>query len=74
MATRGRLWGLRAQAAVAVVFHNLPKEMYGWGSWNPDKTRAGLRHYQIKHADRQGFDYVTAFNNIFGEDIQPARL
>ncbi|WP_423372551.1 hypothetical protein [Burkholderia sp. LMG 32019] len=50
---------------LAYAFHNLPKEMYGWGSWSIDTTRNRLRHYQTKHAGNVGFDYVVAFNSIF---------
>lgn len=51
---------------LAYAFHNLPREMYGWGAWSPVRTRAGLQNYQDKHAKQLGFDYVAAFNRIFG--------
>lgn len=50
---------------LAYAFHNLPKEMYGWGTWSSERTRAGLQRYQDKHASQLGFDYVGAFNKIF---------
>ncbi|WP_152601645.1 hypothetical protein [Burkholderia paludis] len=52
---------------LAYAFHNLPKEIYGWGSWSIDATRNRFRHYQTKHAGNVGFDYVAAFNSIFPE-------
>ncbi|MDL5030560.1 hypothetical protein QRD43_01465 [Pelomonas sp. APW6] len=50
---------------LAYAFHNLPKEMYGWGAWNLDTVRARLQRYQDKHAERPGFPYVAAFNDLF---------
>jgi len=31
---------------LAYAFHNLPKEIYGWGSWSVATTRARFLHYQ----------------------------
>jgi hypothetical protein len=50
---------------LAFAFHNIPKEMYGWGTWSVDVTRARLAHYQAKHQSNLGFDYVDAFDAIF---------
>jgi hypothetical protein len=50
---------------LAYAFHNLPKTMYGWGHWSVDGTRAALMHYQTKHKDNLGFNYVSAFEAIF---------
>jgi hypothetical protein len=50
---------------LAYAFHNLPKEIYGWGGWSPDGFRARLAHYQSKHSHSPGFNYVLAFNAIF---------
>ena len=50
---------------LAYAFHNLPKEIYGWGNWSVESMRARLQHYQSKHAKNLGVDYVKAFNAIF---------
>jgi hypothetical protein len=50
---------------LAYAFHNLPKEIYGWGHWSIEGTRARLQHYQTKHAENLGFNYVAAFDEIF---------
>ena len=50
---------------LAYAFHNIPKEMYGWGTWTADGARARLAHYQMKHRANLGFDYVGAFDAIF---------
>lgn len=50
---------------LAYAFHNLPKEIFGWGSWSIGGTRARLQYYQTKHQANLGFNYVAAFNAIF---------
>ena len=50
---------------LAYAFHNLPKEIYGWGHWSIEGSRARLQHYQTKHAENLGFNYVAAFDEIF---------
>ena len=50
---------------LAYAFHNLAKEIYGWGNWSIEGTRARLRHYQTKHAENLGFNYAAAFDEIF---------
>ena len=50
---------------LAYAFHNLPLEMYGWGSWSIETMRGRLEHYQTKHQNNVGFNYVAAFNAIF---------
>lgn len=34
---------------LAYAFHNLPVEMYGWGTWNVSDIRQRFRHYQQKY-------------------------
>lgn len=51
---------------LACAFHNMPREIYGWGLWSITTTRARLQHYQTKHAECPGFNYVAAFDEIFG--------
>ena len=42
--------GKAAQAAdLADAFHNLPKEMYGWGGWSKPKFRGMLEAYHQKY-------------------------
>ena len=31
---------------LADAFHNIPREMHGWGSWSRDSTRGMLANYQ----------------------------
>ena len=50
---------------LAYALHNLPLEIYGWGSWNVAGTRSRLQYYQTKHQSNLGFDYVAAFDAIF---------
>ncbi|MES2047811.1 MAG: hypothetical protein V4447_05385 [Pseudomonadota bacterium] len=50
---------------LAYAFHNLPKEIYGWGSWSIDGARGRLQYYQTKHQANLGFNYVDAFKAIF---------
>lgn len=52
---------------LAYAFHNLPAEIFGWGTWSTSGTRARLRYYQSKHSTNLGFDYVKAFDEIFPE-------
>ncbi|WP_127559263.1 hypothetical protein [Saccharospirillum alexandrii] len=52
---------------LAYAFHNLPVEIYGWGSWNPKDTRGRLKYYQSKHAKNLGTNYVKLFNKICPE-------
>lgn len=52
---------------LAYAFHNLPKEVYGWGTWSVDVMRGRLSYYQTKHSENLGFDYVKAFDLIFGD-------
>jgi hypothetical protein len=49
---------------LAYAFHNLPLEIYGWGSWSNETMRARLQHYQTKHQSNLGFNYVSAFDAI----------
>ena len=51
---------------LAYAFHNLPREIYGWGCWSVTTARNRLQHYQTKHAANPGVNYVEAFNHIFG--------
>ena len=50
---------------LAYAFHNLPKEMYGWGVWSPETFRARLQHYQAKHSATLGVNYVAALDEIY---------
>lgn len=50
---------------LAYAFHNLPKEIYGWGTWSVEIMRGRLGYYQTKHSGNLGFDYVKAFDSIF---------
>jgi hypothetical protein len=52
---------------LAYAFHNLPKEIYGWGTWSVEVMRARLGYCQSKHKESLGFDYVDAFDTIFSD-------
>lgn len=49
---------------LAYAFHNLPMEIYGWGTWSVADTRKRLVYYQKKHAKDPGVDYVALFDKI----------
>jgi hypothetical protein len=49
--------------ALAYALHNLPRIMWGWGTWSVPGQRAMLAYFQAKHPD--GADYVTQFDAIF---------
>jgi len=65
--------GKAAQAAdLADAFHNVPREMYGWGRWSRSIFRAGLEHYQQKyHVPGQSSyrNYATWFDRIMAEGV-----
>lgn len=50
---------------LAYVFHNLPMEMYGWGTWSVATVRGRLLHYQKKHAQNSKVDFAGLFDKIF---------
>lgn len=50
---------------LAYAFHNLPKEIYGWGTWSEKVMRSRLAYYQGKHKANPGLDYVAVFDAIF---------
>jgi hypothetical protein len=54
---------------LAYAFHNLPKTMYGWGSWSVESARGPLAHYQTKHKANIGYDYVAALDAIFRDRL-----
>ena len=49
--------------ALAHALHNLPRTMYGWGTWSVYGQRAMLVHFQQTHPG--GPDYVALFDAIF---------
>jgi len=50
---------------LAYAFHNLPMEIYGWGTWSVAGTRGRLQYYQKKHSQNPGVDYVALFDRIY---------
>jgi hypothetical protein len=60
-------WGGKAQQAadLADAFHNVPREMYGWGNWSRRIFRGMLESYERKYHDATG-KYVKMFDAIFG--------
>jgi hypothetical protein len=61
-------WANKAEQAsdLADAFHNLPKEMSGWGRWDVDIFRQMLQRYQDKYprALNGGRDYVAMLDLI----------
>jgi hypothetical protein len=64
--------GKAAQAAdLADAFHNVPREMYGWGTWSRRAFRAALDRYQQKYHEPGQVDhrnYATWFDRIMARD------
>ena len=57
--------GRSAQAAaLADAFHNVAREVYGWGHWDVGAFRSTLAEYQASYPDRI-FDFVTRVDAIF---------
>lgn len=54
---------------LAYALHNLPVEIYGWGTWDPARFRGRLLRYQRMYYDEKpdGPDYVAMFERIFPE-------
>jgi hypothetical protein len=50
---------------LAYAFHNLPLEIYGWGTWSVAGTRARIQYYQKKHHENLGTNYVALFDEIY---------
>lgn len=50
---------------LAYAFHNLPLEIWGWGTWSVAGTRTRLAHYQSKHPRSMGEDYLARFDAIY---------
>lgn len=76
-----RLLGLagRAQQAsdLADAFHNIPREVFGWGSWSTEITSGMLQTYQDKyhHEAYSGkTNYVGLFQSIFPPETAPSPL
>ena len=64
--------GKSQQAAdLADAFHNVAREMYGWGLWRHRTFRGMLKDYQRKyHCEGYGGrDYVKMFDAIFGPPL-----
>ena len=62
-------WGGRAEQAadLADAFHNISKEMYGWGNFSWSSFRGMLGDYQHKwrgKSDVGGRDYVAMLDEI----------
>ncbi|MEO6907613.1 MAG: hypothetical protein ABI210_06955 [Abditibacteriaceae bacterium] len=56
-------------ADLADAFHNLPREIYGWGTWNWDSFRRMLQNYQIKYFGEDNADegFVAMLDKIRNE-------
>ena len=53
--------------ALAYALHNIPVEIYGWGTWDVRHTRGQLRKFQFEQYsdDDAGPDFVAMFDAIF---------
>jgi hypothetical protein len=69
-------WAGRAEQAsdLADAFHNIPREIYGWGRWSIEITRGMLQSYQDKYHNEEysgRTNYVAIFNSIFQTATSP---
>ena len=69
-------WAGRAEQAsdLADAFHNIPREIYGWGRWSIGITRGMLQSYQDKYHNEEysgKTHYVAIFNSIFPTPTSP---
>lgn len=48
---------------LAYTFHNLPRTMYGWGTWDVNGLRTVLQRHRDAYPD--GPDYVAMLNAVF---------
>jgi hypothetical protein len=67
--------GHAAQASdLADAFHNIPKEMYGWGTFSWNGFRGMLEAYQFKWRDKETVpaarDYVKMLDEIRAAGLQ----
>jgi hypothetical protein len=53
--------------ALANALHNLPKTMYGWGTWSVGGQRGRLSHFEADHPG--GPKYVAMFDAIFPPSV-----
>jgi hypothetical protein len=49
--------------ALAYALHNLPKTMWGWGTWNVKAQRQALSYFQSKYEG--GANYIAMLDEIF---------
>ncbi len=66
-------WAGEAKQAedLADAFHNIPKEMYGWGMFSWDAFRGMLAHYQRKWRGEgrpTGPDYLRMLDRVQAAD------
>lgn len=61
-------WSGRAAeaAALADAFHNILREMHGWGRFSWSSFRGGLEEYQRKYAEARlaPYDYAARLDEI----------
>lgn len=53
---------------LADAFHNISREIYGWGCWDPAVFRGMLQDYQTKYHEGDYLgkrDYLYMFDQIF---------
>jgi hypothetical protein len=58
---------------LAEIFHEIPREMWGWDGWNPAFLRRRLEQYQERYHQQyyEGrCNYLAMFDNIFPPDQQ----
>jgi hypothetical protein len=53
--------------ALAYALHNVPVEIYGWGTWDVGLQRGRLLKFQAEHykSATHGPDFVSKFDEIF---------
>lgn len=61
---------------LAEAFHEVPKEMYGWGAFSWQVTRGRLVHYQARYHHEEYLgrtNYLWKFDAIVDPDYSHAR-
>lgn len=57
---------------LAYALHNIPVEIYGWGTWDVRVTRGQLRRFQVENypTPDYGPHFVAMFDAIFPSKVK----
>jgi hypothetical protein len=56
--------GIGEIESLSDAFHNMPREIYGWGEWSADTARGMLADHQAGH----GGNWVEAFDEAMDQN------